>query len=83
MCVNYCVFWQLFSVLFFLMLFTLGIGSAMGFVNCVITVIRDRKPEWRKECIAAAVCVCGFLSGLVYVTPVSNLAGYVRVNLKL
>ena len=48
--------WQFFAVLFFLMLLSLGIGSSTSNVNCVITVIRDRRPDW-KEYIAAAVCL--------------------------
>ncbi|RXG54345.1 Sodium-dependent nutrient amino acid transporter 1 [Armadillidium vulgare] len=33
---------QLFAVLFFLMLFTLGVGSASALTGCVITVITDK-----------------------------------------
>jgi len=60
---------QLFSVLFFLMLVTLGLGSATGLITGVIAVICDLKPTWNKTLITAVTCVAGFLSGLVYVTP--------------
>ena len=41
---------QLFSVLFFLMLITLGLGSATGLTTGVITVFCDLYPEKNKVC---------------------------------
>lgn len=40
---------QLWSVLFFIMLFTLGIGTSVAFVETVFTVIRDQFPQLRKR----------------------------------
>ncbi len=62
---------QLFAVMFFLMLFTLGLGSSTGLISAVIAIIADSRPGWNKTYIAAFVCFCGFLIGLVYITPVS------------
>lgn len=56
------------------MLFTLGIGSAAGLTGCVVGVISDRFPSISKIYITLGVSVLGFLCGLVYVTPVSNVA---------
>lgn len=60
---------QLFAVLFFLMLFTLGVGSASALTGCVITIICDEFPNWRKSLVTLVVCIAGFLLGLFYVTP--------------
>ena len=60
---------QLFAVLFFLMLITLGLGSATGLINTVITVISDEFPNISKDLITGIVCVVGLVSGLVYITP--------------
>jgi solute carrier family 6 (neurotransmitter transporter, glycine) member 5/9 len=34
-----------FSMMFFIMLFVLGIGSNIGMASCVMTVIKDRFPS--------------------------------------
>lgn len=60
---------QLFAVLFFLMLFTLGLGSAAGLTGGVIAVVCDQFPTWKKSHVTAGVSALGFLIGLVYVTP--------------
>ncbi|XP_065579842.1 sodium-dependent nutrient amino acid transporter 1-like isoform X2 [Artemia franciscana] len=60
---------QVFALSFFLMLFTLGVGSASSLAGCVITVINDDFPQWKKWKITAVVSVIGFACGLVYVTP--------------
>ena len=61
---------QLFAVLFFLMLFTLGVGSATSLAGGIITIIHDQFPRVPKTYVTVGVCVCGFFSGLIYVTPV-------------
>ena len=61
---------QLFAVLFFLMLFTLGIGSAVSLTGCVITIICDAFPNWKRWMVTVSICIAGFLLGLIYVTPV-------------
>ena len=60
---------QLFAVLFFLMLITLGLGSATGLTSAVIAIIADNKPEWNKTYVTAVVCVAGFAIGTIYLTP--------------
>lgn len=60
---------QGFAVLFFSMLLVLGIGSNIGMVSCVITVIKDKFntiPHWT---LSAGASIAGFLCGLVYMTP--------------
>ncbi|KAK4305035.1 hypothetical protein Pmani_023058 [Petrolisthes manimaculis] len=60
---------QLFAVLFFLMLFTLGVGSASALTGCIITIIRDELPHIKKWLVTLVVCGVGFLLGLFYITP--------------
>ncbi|KAK8381554.1 hypothetical protein O3P69_018567 [Scylla paramamosain] len=60
---------QLFSVLFFLMLFTLGVGSASALTGCIITIICDAFPHFKRWIVTLVVCASGFLLGLFYVTP--------------
>ena len=65
---------QLFAVLFFLMLFTLGVGSATALTGCIITVVCGNFPHWARWKVSAGICIAGFLIGLIYVTPVSAVA---------
>lgn len=60
---------QLFATLFFLMLFTLGLGSAVFYNSCIITIICDKYPHIKQWKVALGVCIIGFLAGLVYTTP--------------
>jgi solute carrier family 6 amino acid transporter-like protein 5/7/9/14 len=61
---------QVFSVLFFFMLFTLGVGSAVALQSSIITNIKDHLPPYIKYWQVAGVgCFIGFLTGIVYVTP--------------
>jgi len=60
---------QFFAVMFFLMLFTLGVGSASALTGCVITIICDQFPTWKKWLVTLVVCIVGFFLGLFYVTP--------------
>ena len=55
---------QLFSVLFFLMLITLGLGSATGLTTGVITVFCDLYPEKNKVCWKIKnldICICIYM----------------------
>lgn len=61
---------QLFAVLFFVMLLTLGIGSAVSLTGCVVTIICDDFPHWKRWAVVSIVGVIGFFCGLVYITPV-------------
>ncbi|XP_055904335.1 sodium-dependent nutrient amino acid transporter 1-like [Eupeodes corollae] len=60
---------QLFSVLFFLMLFVLGLGSNVGIVSCLLTVTKDQFPNVKQWAIVGVISVCGFCIGLLYITP--------------
>ncbi|KYN30707.1 Sodium-dependent nutrient amino acid transporter 1, partial [Trachymyrmex septentrionalis] len=60
---------QFFSVVFFAMLFVLGIGSEVGLASAIISIVHDQFPKVRYWHIAAGTCLCEFLIGLIYVTP--------------
>jgi len=60
---------QVFAVLFFLMLITLCMGSAVGLTNNVISVICDYFPSTSRSLITAFICLAGLSTGLLYVTP--------------
>ncbi|XP_014092924.1 sodium-dependent nutrient amino acid transporter 1 isoform X2 [Bactrocera oleae] len=60
---------QIFSVLFFLMLFILGIGSNIAMTSCTVTAIRDSFPHVKQWHCALAISVISFFIGLAYVTP--------------
>ncbi|CAL4078850.1 unnamed protein product, partial [Meganyctiphanes norvegica] len=60
---------QVFSLLFFLMLFTLGIGSLACDTGMVITVVCDQFPTWKRSLVTFCICLLTFLVGLIYVTP--------------
>ncbi|CAL8110031.1 unnamed protein product [Orchesella dallaii] len=57
------------AVAFFIMLFTLGIGSAVALTSQVINIIHDNNPSYKGWAVTLVVCFLGFLSGLVYITP--------------
>lgn len=46
-----------------------GVGSATSLAGGLITIVHDQFPKTDKKSITTIVCVLGFLSGLVYVTP--------------
>lgn len=57
----------IFSVIFFLMLFFLGIDSAFSVVEGVVTAVTD-KFKTKKRNTLTAVCVIGFVFGLLFAT---------------
>lgn len=61
---------KFFAVMFFLMLLTLGIGSAVSLTGCVVTILCDDFPHWKRWLVVTVICLIGFVSGLVYITPV-------------
>ena len=66
---NFEAFPQLFSALFFIMLFILGIGSNVSMTASIATVIRDQFPKVKNWQVASVLCCLGFLSGVAYLTP--------------
>ncbi|XP_023228941.1 sodium-dependent neutral amino acid transporter B(0)AT3-like [Centruroides sculpturatus] len=64
-------FW---SVLFFLMLFTLGIDSQFGTLEGVITSIVDLKlfPNLRKEFLTGGICLLCFFLSLIFAHGAGN-----------
>ncbi|XP_055703632.1 sodium-dependent nutrient amino acid transporter 1-like isoform X2 [Phlebotomus papatasi] len=60
---------QMFSVLFFFMLFVLGIGSNVAMSSNICTVIRDQFPKVKNWQVSMAVSIIGLALGSVYVTP--------------
>ncbi|KAL0110486.1 hypothetical protein PUN28_013833 [Cardiocondyla obscurior] len=60
---------QFFGVVFFAMLFVLGIGSEVGLASAIISIVHDQFPKVKYWHIAAGTCFCEFLIGLIYVTP--------------
>ncbi|XP_068146609.1 sodium-dependent nutrient amino acid transporter 1 [Drosophila tropicalis] len=60
---------QLFSVLFFLMLFVLGIGSNVGMASCLSTVIKDQFVNLKNWVVVVGIAIVGYFLGLFYITP--------------
>ncbi|KAF2901807.1 hypothetical protein ILUMI_04380 [Ignelater luminosus] len=59
----------LFSILFFLMLLVLGIGSLVAVHGIAITAITDTFPSAKSWQVSTGTALVGFLIGLVYCTP--------------
>lgn len=57
---------HVWSVLFFLMMFTLGMGSQFGGIEAICTSLIDQWPHLRQHHwrVTAGVCLCCFLAGL-------------------
>ncbi|XP_026750237.2 sodium-dependent nutrient amino acid transporter 1-like [Galleria mellonella] len=60
---------QLFSILFFLMMSVLGVGSGVALLSTINTVMMDALPKIPVLYMSAMCCTAGFAIGLVYVTP--------------
>jgi len=58
----------LFSLLFFLILLTLGIDSAFSLVEAINTVFLDRSENIKLPQISFWVCLVGFFAGIIYTT---------------
>ncbi len=56
-----------FAVMFFIMLFTLGIDSAFSIVEGVVTAVTDKFKTNRRKTLTT-VCVIGFLVSLLFAT---------------
>jgi solute carrier family 6 amino acid transporter-like protein 5/7/9/14 len=64
---------QLFAVLFFMMLFTLGVGSATADAGAIASIFCDKYPKLKRWWVTGVICIFGCAVGLVYVTPVRYL----------
>ena len=62
---------QLFSVVFFIMLFILGIGTNVGLAMALVTVVKDKFKSISQIQAVLAISLFQFSVGLVYLTPVS------------
>ncbi|XP_065369350.1 sodium-dependent nutrient amino acid transporter 1-like [Calliphora vicina] len=60
---------QIFSALFFLMMFILGVGSNVGVITSVITVVCELFPNIKRWHIVIGICIASYCFGLMYVTP--------------
>ncbi|KAH1025089.1 hypothetical protein HUJ05_009886 [Dendroctonus ponderosae] len=63
----------LFAILFFLMLFVLGVGSLAALQGCAFTVVMDAFPKLKIWHVSLGTAVGGFVIGLVYVTPTNGI----------
>ncbi|XP_022222378.1 sodium-dependent nutrient amino acid transporter 1 isoform X1 [Drosophila obscura] len=77
---------QMFAVLFFLMLFVLGIGSTVGMGTCILRVFRDQfgprsTPTW---VLSSCLTIVGLGVSIVYMTPggqfILNLVDFYGVS---
>ncbi|GAB4151234.1 MAG: sodium-dependent transporter [Planctomycetota bacterium] len=57
---------QLFSVLFFIMLLTLGIDSAFSLVEAIAKAVKDFTTKMRVEVLALIVCLVLFVFGIPF-----------------
>ncbi|EDW80128.2 uncharacterized protein Dwil_GK23734 [Drosophila willistoni] len=60
---------QIFSLLFFAMLFMLGVGSNVGMVSCIMSVIKDKFVNAKIWLIVVGLSLIGYSVGLIYITP--------------
>ncbi|KAG8190905.1 hypothetical protein JTE90_014386 [Oedothorax gibbosus] len=65
---------QLWSVMFFFMLFVLGVGSSMSQMETLLTVLKDRFPKLRRKIwlLSLSACFIFFLLGLPLTTTVGQ-----------
>jgi solute carrier family 6 (neurotransmitter transporter, glycine) member 5/9 len=61
---------QVFSGLFFFMLYILGVGSNVAMTSCVTTLIRDRFKSVKNWQAALGFSIFGIIFGSIYLTPV-------------
>ncbi|XP_035230755.1 sodium-dependent nutrient amino acid transporter 1-like isoform X3 [Stegodyphus dumicola] len=66
---------QLWSVIFFFMLFVLGVGSSMSMIETILTIIKDKFPVLRKKewLLAMGICSMFFALGVPLTTNVGQL----------
>jgi solute carrier family 6 (neurotransmitter transporter, glycine) member 5/9 len=76
------MFPQAFSVMFFLMLYILALGSFLAIAASIITVIRDQFKSVKNWQAALALAMYGTIFGSVYTTPVFLLRIFHRFLLQ-
>ncbi|XP_018329353.1 sodium-dependent nutrient amino acid transporter 1-like [Agrilus planipennis] len=59
----------LFAILFFLMLWVLGVGSLVALQSTFNSIVLDAYPNLKTSYVSGATAIIMFLVGLVYVTP--------------
>lgn len=64
---------QVFSALFFLMLYLLGVGSNLAMASCATTIIKDRFKKVTHWQAALGFVIFGAISGSIYLTEVRSL----------
>lgn len=52
------------------MLFVLGIGTLVAQANTLVAILCDHYKWMKASSVALITTICGFLSGIIYVTPV-------------
>ena len=62
---------QLFSVIFFLMLATLGMGSATAVFSAIVAIVCDAKPKWNRLYVTMVILGSCYFFSLVFITPVN------------
>lgn len=60
---------QFFSMLFFVMLFVLGIGSNIGMTGTVVTIVKDKFPNIQTWKIVLSIAFVSIAIGCCYTTP--------------
>ena len=65
------------AFLFFFMLGVLGLGSLMGLINCLNSVLYDGKLIRYRLTVLFIVCFSGYCIGTIYLTPVSIYKIYI------
>ncbi|XP_053104815.1 sodium-dependent neutral amino acid transporter B(0)AT3-like isoform X2 [Hemicordylus capensis] len=66
---------QLWAILFFVMLLTLGLSSMFGLIEAILTPILDFKVvsnSVRKEIISGVICLCCFFLALIFALRSGN-----------
>ena len=61
---------QLFSVMFFVMLYILALGSNLATTSSIVTVIRDQFKTVKNWQAALGIAIYGIVFGSFYTTPV-------------
>ncbi|KAK9533118.1 hypothetical protein VZT92_009429 [Zoarces viviparus] len=66
---------QIWAILFFVMLFTLGLSSMFGYIEGILRPIKDLKlmPKWMpNELLTAVICSIAFLSAFIFTMGSGN-----------